>query len=248
MKDKTPQMNRPLLLILMLLVCQIGQAQKVSRIDFDEIKEAISDSTSHYFYENLLERFHAFDTTLNREDYKYLYYGNVFQSYYHPYGATEKEKKFNEDFDHEAVSFSELEDEGMEVLKENPVNLQIILKMIFLYNKEKKLDQARTFAKIYVSFLEVIYASGTGKDCENGFVVISVDDEYRITGDLGLTVVKQALVGACDRLAFSKKGQKRKNRIKELYFNVRMPLTYLSKAFDQSDLPEPDDDPDEEEE
>ena len=248
MKSKTPRMNRSFLFIILLLVCFNGTAQKVSRIDFDEIKSSISDSTSQFFYDDLLERFYEFDTTLNRSDYQHLYYGNVFQPYYHPYGATEKEKFFNEKFDSDGVLFSDLEDYGMEVLKENPVNLEVILKMIFLYNKEKKQEMARTFAKIYVSFLEVIYASGTGKDCENGFVVISVDDEYRITGDLGLTVVKQALIGSCDRLAFSRKGQKRKNRIKELYFNVRMPLTYLSKSFDQSDLPEPDVDPDEEEE
>ncbi len=103
------------------------------------------------------------------------------------------------------------------------------------------------FAEIYTSFLEIIYNSGNGKTEKNAFIVASVDDEYHIANDLGLKVVGQALIGECDKLTFDKKGQKRKTRIKFLYFNVRIPLTYLSKSFDKSDLPPPDVDPDEEE-
>lgn len=239
-------MNRSIFCLLTVFFVSIAYGQKIARIDFDEIKRAVSDSTSVNYYPTLVARVLDLDTTLSTEEYKCLYYGNVFQSYYHPYGATDKQKEFREKYNIEE-GFRETERLGLEVLRENPVNLKVLLKMIFLYNKNDQKDKATVYAKIYVSFLEVIYASGTGKDCENGFVVISVDDEYRIAGNLGLTVVQQALVGECDRLKFSRKGQKRRNRIKELYFNVRMPLTYLSKSFDKSDLPEPDTAPDEEE-
>lgn len=228
------------------LVSFWGKAQVIGNVDFDAIKDSVSQKSSELYYPGLVERILSLDTNLTSTEFKYLYYGNVFQDYYYPYGATEKQKKFEDTYKN-ATEFKEIEAQGLAVFDENPVNLDVILKLIFLYNHEKEVEKATVFAKIYVSFLEVIYASGTGMDCENGFVVISVDDEYRITGDLGLTVVQQDLIGACDRLTFSKKGQKRKNRIKGLYFNVRMPLTYLSKSFNQSDLPAPDSEPDEDE-
>jgi len=220
--------------------------QRLSRIDFDEIKKEVERNDGDYFYPQLVNRLIAQDTTLRKEDYKHLYYGNVFQSYYYPYGSTEKEKTFedayllNNDFD-------KIEHLGLDVLKENPVNLKVMLQLIFLYNHTKSVEKATRMATIYVGFLEVIYGSGTGQSCADSFVVISVDDEYAITADLGLKVVKQALVGSCDRLNFSKKGQQRKNRIKVLYFNVKIPLTYLSKSFIDSDVPIPDQSPDDEE-
>lgn len=224
----------------------LAAAQQISAIDFDQIKIEVEDTSSRFYYPKLVKRMTSKDTTLSSQDYKHLYYGNVFQDYYHPYGATENQKLFVEAYNTNE-SEEKIEKLGFAVLAENPVNLGVLLKMIFLYNKSKSVEKATVFAKMYVSFLEVIYASGTGKDCENAFVVISVDDEYRITADLGLTVIKQALIGSCDRLTFSKKAQKRKNRIKGLFFNVRMPLSYLSKSYNKSDLPLPDANPDEEE-
>lgn len=220
-------------------------AQTVSNVNFDEIKVSVSDSASMYYYPNLESRLRLLDTTLSIQEFRYLYYGNVFQEYYHPYGSTEAKRLFLENYSRK--SFEEVEELGLKVLEENPVDLEVILKMLFLYAQHENIEKATVFSKIYVSFLEVIYGSGDGMACETAFVVISVDDEYRIAGDLGLNPIKQELIGSCDFLQFSKKGQKRKNRIKALFFNVRMPLTYLSKSFDQSDLPEPDDDPDEEE-
>ncbi|MBL7899139.1 MAG: DUF4919 domain-containing protein, partial [Crocinitomicaceae bacterium] len=107
---------------------------------------------------------------------------------------------------------------------------------------------AKIYGKKYFGFLDVIYASGDGKSLETAYVVISVDDEYRIVGDLGLYVKQQVLINDCDLLIFEKKGQRkvRKKKIKELYFNVQMPLLSFSNSFKDADLPDPD--PEEEEE
>lgn len=244
--EKKNLMYRSFLVLILFALSCYAYGQKISNVDFDAIKLEISDSSSNFFYPLLISRFQEQDTTLTNAEFSQLYYGNVFQENYYPYGATDKQRLF-EDAYKKNTSFKETEKLGVDVLNENPVNLGVLLKMVFLYNREKDIEKATVFAKLYVSFLEVIYASGTGEDCNNGFVVISVDDEYRITGDLGLTVVRQALIGSCDQLVFSKKGQKRKNRIKGLFFNVKMPLSYLAKSFQHSDDPLPDKSPDEEE-
>ena len=230
--------------ILFFLQVVSGYSQHLSRIDFEQIKNAIADENGEFYYPQLIGRLIDQDTSLTSEEYKHLYYGNVYQTYYYPYGATDLERTF-EDAYLQNSDFDKIEELGLAVLNENPINLNVMLRLIFLYNHTKAVEKATRIATIYVGFLEVIYASGTGRSCEDSFVVISVDDEYAITSDLGLKVVKQALIDSCDRLFFSKKGQQRKNRIKALYFNVKMPLTYLSKSFINSDVPVPDPTPDE---
>jgi hypothetical protein len=225
---------------------QMCAAQVISEVNFDSVKTSVSDSLSNYYYPKLVNRFWANDTNLTATDYHHLYYGNIFQSYYYPYGASQAEKKFNDGVANN-LSVAELEVLGLAVLKENPVNLDAILKLILVYNLMKNAEMATLYAKKYVSFLEVIYASGRGQTCENSFVVISVDDEYHITSNLGLEVKNQFLEGVCDCLYFSKAGQKGRYKLKKLYFNVRIPLTYLSKSYNQSDLPPPDQLPDEDE-
>jgi len=239
-------MKKVVLICSFLVVLISAFSQKISRIDFDQILTKVSDSTSTFFYPTLTKRLIDQDTTLTPIEFQHLYYGNVFQSFYHPYGATDKQKLFEQAF-LQNNDFGEIERLGLMVLQENPINLKVILKIIFLYNHTKSVAKAKQMATMYVGLLEVIYASGSGQSQADSFVVISVDDEYCITGDLGLTVIKQTLVNSCDRLYFSKKGQHRKNRIKVLYFNVKMPLTYLSKSFQNSDLPSPDVTPDGEE-
>lgn len=233
------------LFLLAGLICHAGMAQNIGRIDFTEIKEQITNTESAYYYPKLLERIWNDDTTLTYSDYKHLYYGNVFQDYYHPYGVSNAKKEFSEIF--RSGAYGKAVEKGRLVLAENPVDIEVTLKMILSFLELKDTAQARIYGTKYFGFLDVIYASGDGKSLESAYVVISVDDEYRIVGDLGLSVKQQLLIDDCDLLIFEKKGQGkvRKKKIKELYFNVQMPLLSLSKSFKDADLPDPD--PEEEE-
>lgn len=221
-------------------------AQNIGRIDFSEIKKEIENPESNYYYPSLLERIHADDTTLNYSDYKHLYYGNVFQENYHPYGITDLKKEFNAIY--KSRNYEQALLKGKDVLAENPVDIEVTLKMIIACLETGDTLSAKIYGKKYFGFLDVIYASGDGKSLETAYVVISVDDEYRIVGDLGLYVKQQVLINDCDLLIFEKKGQRkvRKKKIKELYFNVQMPLLSFSNSFKDADLPDPD--PEEEEE
>lgn len=239
-------MNR--IIILLLFLASTGEiyCQQLSNVNFDEVKTEVADTNSIHYYPNLIDKIKSLDTNLTRSEYLHLYYGAVFQKNYHPYGATDAQVEFEEAYAAD-LKIEDLIEKGLKVFEENPINLGLLLKIAYLYSYSEQYDKATIFAKLYVSFLEVIYASGNGKTCESGFVVITVDDEYLITNDLGLKVIHQDLIGICDLLTFSKKGQKRRNRIKSLYFNVRMPLVSLSNSFDQPDLPQAEPSPDEKE-
>jgi hypothetical protein len=223
-------------------------AQQVGRIDFDKIRRNISDSTSHFYYPDLLNRIWANDTTLTQSEYKHLYYGSVFQSSYHPYGSSFNKKEFTELY--EKADYAASVERGLLVMRENPVDIEVILKMLFSYIELNNGAMARIYTIHYFGFLDVIYGSGDGESIETAYVVISVDDEYRVVGDLELSVRQQYLIEDTDLLIFEKKGQRkiRGKKIKQLYFNVHMPLLSLSKSFEDIELPEVDPHPDDEEE
>ncbi|WP_027421002.1 DUF4919 domain-containing protein [Crocinitomix catalasitica] len=215
--------------------------QKVASVDFDDVKQRIYDSTSAYFYAHLYDRIVSGDTSINDKDYWYLYYGNVFQENYHPYGISTKKKEFNNFYtkiDQDSSKVAETILLGEQVLIENAVDIEVYLKMFLLLVSQNEIEQAKIYAKHYYGFLNVILSSGDGKAASSAFVVISVDDEYRVVGNLGLKVVEQSLINDCDLLTFSKKNQSRKSRIKQLYFNVRMPLLHYSSSYKNADLPE----------
>jgi hypothetical protein len=74
--------------LLSLAICTLTistKAQVVSVINFDEIKATISQPGATN-YQTLLKRAAATDSTLTPNDYKLLYFGQVFQSNYSPYG------------------------------------------------------------------------------------------------------------------------------------------------------------------
>jgi hypothetical protein len=237
-----------LLVIISFFVSFSCFAQQVGRIDFDKIHRNISDSTSHFYYPKLLDRMWSNDTTLTHSDYKHLYYGSVFQPSYHPYGSSFIKKEFTDLY--EKADYAASVEKGLMVMRENPVDIEVILKMLLSYYELGDRSMARVYTIHYYGFLDVIYGSGDGESIETAYVVISVDDEYRVVGDLDLSVKQQYLIDDTDLLIFNKRDQQTVwwKKIKQLYFNVHMPLLSLSKSFEDIELPEVDPHPDDEEE
>lgn len=226
MKTKT-------IILALLCISVWGYGQYISNVDFDSIRLNIQDSTSKYYYPNLNSRLLENDTTLTSEDYKHLYFGNVYSDNYSPYGKSEIEKEFINLY--KAGYFKEAKVLGKKVLKENLINIQSTYRLLICYDVLGIRDTARIYANKYFSLLDVIYRSGDGKSISTAYVVISADDEYQILTDLGLKRKRQDLLsGPTDRLSIYKKGQKRvkgRKKIKELYFNVSKPFEYMKNQF-----------------
>jgi tetratricopeptide (TPR) repeat protein len=226
-------MKRQIKIIVLLSVnlYQSLYGQRISNVDFDEIKLAIQDSSSNYYYPLLIERFQQFDSTFTEKEYKYIYYGNVYSEGYNPYGMTGKDNgiKFNALFNQ--AKFDEAIPYGQEIIKENPINLRILFKILVCYHQLGDTPSAQKYANMYFPLLDVIYNSGDGKSTKTAFVVISAHDEYEILNDLELSITRQALIGQTDLLTINTKGQKKlkgRKKIKELYFDVSKPLSWLS--------------------
>lgn len=222
------------ILLPFLFLSLLAFSQKVSNIDFDQIKEHVEDSSSEFYYSALRERLLNLDTTLTYTHYKHLYYGNVFTNTYSPYGKSDNDKEFTEEYNN--GNFDDAKVLGKKILEENPIDLRKIYQMMICHHNLQEIDTAKLYARQYYSFLNVIYNSGTGKDVKDAYVVIKVNDEYQIVNDLGLTSTGQALLsdGPTDKLTISTKGQKKvkgQKKIKALYFNVSKLFEHQMKLF-----------------
>ncbi|HYV92577.1 MAG TPA: DUF4919 domain-containing protein [Chitinophagales bacterium] len=231
-KVYTKPVSKLLFLIFIIAGAENSSGQKISNVDFDDVKSKTQDSSSSQYYPLLLERFRNLDSTLTESDYKLIYYGNTLDSAYKPYWKSDNEKEFMKLYNQE--KYQEAIPVGKKVLDENPVNLKILFKIGVSYNQLGDKQTAQRYARMYFNTLEVIYSSGDGKSIPTAYVVISVPDEYEILDDLELTITRQALIGSTDLLTINTKGQKRKKgetKIKELYFNVSKPLDFLLEEF-----------------
>jgi len=223
---------RTSIIALLTLISFNISAQKVGEIDFDNIKSLTQDSLSATYYPTLISRFMSYDTTLTEYEYKLLYYGNVFTDAYNPYATSDAENEFLELYNKQ--EYTKAIPLGMKVLAENPINTTVLFKMLVIYNQLADEINEERFAMLYYGLLTQVYYSGDGKTCESAMVVIKVSDEYEIMAELQVNLETQALVGDCDLMEFdikSQKIEKGEKPLKELYFNVRMPLDYLSKQF-----------------
>lgn len=187
-------------LLVFALISSFGavKAQKVSNIDFDEIKRSTENPASPYYYPKQLKRLQAGDTSLQHADYRYLYYGRVFNAGYNPYHAADISEKFTKVFDNgdynHAVPLGEKE------LLEHPFNLALVQKLKRAHNRTGDREAGHALAQRYLSFLQVILESGDGHSPATAFVPVAIDDEKAVLRHFNLKQESQTLTGTTDVL------------------------------------------------
>lgn len=160
------------------MLIAVVHAQSISNVDFDEIHSQVSDSNSSFYYPDLLNRIAKFDTTQNDLHFKYLYYGNVFQDMYKPYGKNPHDDLFQQFYNQR--KFSKAIEHGRQIMADNPVNIRLAHKMAVCYRSIDMIDTARFYYNLYTGYMKTIYSSGDGLQSISSYVVIKVDDEYMI--------------------------------------------------------------------
>lgn len=215
------------LLTLLLASCSfiLAYSQTISNVNFDQIKADITAS-GQWNYGRLTERFRAKDTTLTADDYKHLYYGQVFQSFYSPYNisANEAMKALQQN---DLAKAEQLTDA---TLAANPVNLDALYNKSYLLLKQGKRDEMMWYVKQFRGLLFAIMGSGDGKTEKTAMVVANVSDEYQVLKAYKAKLVKQALVSECDRMTVQRTDQPDQS---DIYFNVQKPLASMAKAMKQ---------------
>lgn len=213
--------------LLLLLLAGNAAAQKILTIDFDKIKKEVKDKNSSFYYPRLLTRLESGDTSLTKNDFKHLYYGNASSESYNPYYSVPAALR---DF-LKAKNFKDAIPVGLQELEHQPTNLRLNYYLLICYDKIGDVITARKFAARYYGLLDAISTSGDGKTLETAFVVLNVSDEYEFLSANDLSSNGQALIGSTDRLTINQDDQKKEPKIKELYFNVEMSFIHMEAAF-----------------
>lgn len=213
------------------LSSQTANAQRISRIDFDSIKAETTNKNSSRYYPALVKRFQAADTTLIRQDFTYLYYGQVYTDQYAPYGAGKEEdflKYYKEEHYEKAIQV------GEKLVAASPLNLNLLFKLLVCYHQLGNKAGAQRYARQYFPIINAILASGDGQDIPTAYVVAVVHDEYEVMKELHLSVNAQALVGHTDVLTAVPIDEANKptgEPARKLYFDITQPFGHMMGQF-----------------
>lgn len=216
-------MKKLLTLLLSFASFTFAYSQTLSNVNFDQIKADVAAS-GQWNYAKLSARLKSKDSTLTADDYKHLYYGQVFQPFYAAYdiSANEAMKAVQQNNLPEAERLTDA------TLAANPVNLEALYNKAFLLLKAGKRDEMVPYIKQFRGLLMAIMASGDGKTEATAMVVANVADEYQVMKAYKAKLVTQALVNQCDQMTVERADQSGQS---EMYFNVQKPLASLAKGM-----------------
>ena len=178
---------KPFYSILILLVFNLSFSQP---INFETIKDNVTDKNSSYYYEQLISEFLNNTSAFQNEKVKsyYLYYGKLYSSYYtKSLEGKNNYLKFMKQI--AAKKYTKAVILGEELLKNDPVNLTVILNLIICYNENNENEERLKLLKNQAEILmRAIADYGDGKNKETAFKVISLSDEFALLNYMGINL------------------------------------------------------------
>lgn len=183
--------------------------------DFEAIGLAIQDSTSHLFYERLMERYLESDSTLTLEETRHLYYGYTFQEDFKPYRSSNYERELVPYYKKKKLNpkdYDMIIDLCNKAIAEFPFDIRQIGFLAHIYHLKGDEELSRKVSLKQHRIIDAIFSSGDGSSKETAFYVITIAHEYALMQVLGLEYTFQTLVDGCDRFEL-KSGE-------QIYFDV----------------------------
>ena len=207
-----------------------AQLSTFTVVDYDVIKEAVSDPKSPTHYPKLMKRYLNSDVSLTADEFRLLYYGHIYQDNYEPYSAA---------MEHNALSVYLQKEEITPVdcdmiinyvnisLIDFPFNFHNLRMAIYAHHVKGNKEEANKRMTMLNGIVDAILSSGDGKSLRTAFHVIYTPHEYEIVNILGYNAEYQTLNNVWDIISLSRNNDK----IPALYFNVEEMLNiYREKS------------------
>ncbi|PLX15484.1 MAG: DUF4919 domain-containing protein [Salinivirgaceae bacterium] len=224
-------MRFTLIILTFFFVGQIqAQEFKFEAPNYKKIKKATSKKSSEFYYPNLLDRFESYDTSLNNDDYRHLYYGYLFQDGFEAYWSSPVDKQLNTYYRSQSINEEDYDTIISLInvsLADFPFDLRNMNFKAFLYHKKGDDAMANNIMRQYNAIIDAMLSSGDGKTCESGIHVISVSHEYLLLSIFELQMTQQSLIGDCDYMELAPGN----HTVKGIYFNVSKILEAQSSLF-----------------
>lgn len=183
-------------LIILIYTVAITSAQIIEKVDLKQIEKDISQEESSFYYPDLMNRYKASDTTLTAEEYKYLFYGYVFQKEYIPYGSHDSLEVMNSYWGNDIIApnFNKLFELSGLILEDFPFEFNAIKTRIISAIETKDSIESKIWYQKYDKLLGTIFSSGDGRSFKTAFLVTQTSEEYEIVNVLGFYPAGQSLV------------------------------------------------------
>lgn len=162
--------------------------------DMEQIRRKSTDPSSRFYFPTLLKKFLSNDTTLNLEQYRYLYLGAMFQEDYDPYRSNpldaDLEHLYSAKQNHSRADLDSIVTLYERVRDDDPFDLSQINYYIFALRRQGKTHKANIWQHKLNHLLEAILSTGTGADPEHAWIVIDPSHEFHIVNFQNATVEK----------------------------------------------------------
>lgn len=218
------------LLSFSVTAAQNGKKPKTEKPDMDKICLEVNDPNSKYYYPKLMAEYEKNDTIMQLEDYRYLYFGYVFQEDYDPYRKSEFSKVVEDLYyidKHTRAECDTIIKYAELSLRDNPFDLQQINFLIYALREKKKINLANIWQYKLNHLLEAIVSTGTGLDQENAWYVIIPKNEYNIINFKGHLASSQEFVAPYYDHIFIEK--KKDTDPDGFFFNIK----YILKEYNR---------------
>jgi hypothetical protein len=218
--------------LMVLLISSVtapiwSQHFSFTKVDFKNIRSVTGKKGSALYYPRLFERYSDNDTTLSREEFRYLYYGFTFQEEYRPYAVSDAENRVSALLVKDTLTvedFSSIYTSYNEILLLHPFSLRYLLASSIACSRLGKEAEARTFYFKYDGILSTILSSGDGATEQSAWSVILLSDEYELIRSLGFNPSgKQKMLSEsrCDFIYVSAN----EYGIEGFYFDISRPFS-----------------------
>lgn len=223
-------------IVILLVMAMAGSVacmaqNKVTKVDFNHVKEVIENPNSVYYYPKLLQSFESNDTTMSIEAYRNLYYGYTFQEDYDPFRESVYSNKVEQLYykqPHSRAECDSIDKYAALVLKDNIFDLNQMQYYIFVLKEKKKHTRVAIRQFRLNRIVAAIMSSGKGTKDEP-WVVIAPEHEYNIVNLLGYVATDhQDLGGGIEYIAVQPREGK---STQGFYFDVKRMMEVAAMKF-----------------
>lgn len=220
-------MKNFLVLLFFISIAHTSFTQKLFKApEYEIIEKEIKDTASLFYYPRLMERLRTSDTTLSPLEYRFLYYGFIYQPHYQPYWNSPEEKelvKYYRSSKIDTKDYDEIIRLTSKSIEAFPFDLRQMNYLAYISHLKGDSIESIKIRKKFNGIVEAILSSGDGLTCETSFHVINISHEYALLNLFQFRVKNQTLTGDCDYMKLVKDDR----NIEGMYFNIR-------KLFDRN--------------
>lgn len=198
--------------------------------DFEQIKRNVKESSSSYYYPNLLQKYLSGDTKITQEEGRHLYFGYVYQQGYVPVDTSSYNQKLATTLAKSSFTsrdYADIMTYSDALLQEDPFNLRALNAKLMVYAQQDNAAEYKKTAQKRRVVQDAIVSTGDGMSEKTPFYVIKVAHEYDILPFLGYTFGGEDKILKGNKVNYLSLGENRFG-VERVYFNISPVVDHVS--------------------